>query len=249
MNKKIIIILCCAILSVSTLSACSGKQTESTLDASSYEENTEITTQYTTAVTTVAEKKSKITQNITVGYSKGQLLPGKYKIYPVKNKSASFTLIAGDFSIKEQKPIEKGTIISLENKDTVKQYNTYIIAGLNSTDKENPNPEPEEESSTYEYDNATLGELNALKRACDYINTSHFSASGLKEQLKYEGYTDEEAQYGVDNCGADWNIECYGKAKQYLNSSAFSKQGLKEQLEYEGFTESQIDYALSAVGY
>lgn len=96
---------------------------------------------------------------------------------------------------------------------------------------------------------ATLGEQNALSRAITYINYTHFSWSSLKSQLEYEGYSSSEAEYGVNNCGADWNEQAAGKARDYLNYSAFSREGLRSQLEYEGFTDSQIDYALSAVGY
>lgn len=36
----------------------------------------------------------------------------------------------------------------------------------------------------------------------DYPRSSHFSRSGLIEQLEYEGYTHAQAVYGVDKVGA-----------------------------------------------
>lgn len=98
-------------------------------------------------------------------------------------------------------------------------------------------------------DEATLGEKNALSTALGYLSYSPFSYSGLVKQLEYEGYTNKEAVYGADNCGADWNEQASLKAQEYLNYSAFSRDGLITQLEYEGFTRQQAEYGVQAVGY
>ena len=95
----------------------------------------------------------------------------------------------------------------------------------------------------------TLGEMNALRSAKSYIDLMSFSAKGLKKQLKYEGYSDSEAQYGVDNCGANWNEQAAKSAKSYIELMSFSRSGLKKQLLYEGFTESQAEYGVKAAGY
>jgi len=109
--------------------------------------------------------------------------------------------------------------------------------------------EEENADSPEETDSATLGERNAAKKAKDYLNYSSFSYSGLVEQLKFEGYTHEEAVYGVDKCGADWNEQAAKKAKDYLNYSSFSRTELIAQLEFEGFTRQQAEYGAEAVGY
>jgi len=121
--------------------------------------------------------------------------------------------------------------------------------------KEEP-VEPVEEEAVQEEpieekkpDEATLGEKNAAKKALDYLAYSAFSYSGLVEQLEYEGYTHEEAVYGVDKCGADWNEQAAKKAQDYLDYSSFSRDGLIAQLEYEGFTRQQAEYGAQAVGY
>ena len=95
---------------------------------------------------------------------------------------------------------------------------------------------------------ATKGEQNALRKAKDYLNVMSFSYSGLIDQLEYEGYTTEEATYGADNCGADWNEQAALKAESYLDIMAFSRSGLIDQLEYEGFTSAQAEYGVNAVG-
>lgn len=74
-----------------------------------------------------------------------------------------------------------------------------------------------------------------------------FSYSGLIDQLKYEGFSESEAEYGADNCGADWNEQAEKKAKEYLDFMAFSYDGLVEQLEYEGFTHSQAVHGADSV--
>lgn len=95
----------------------------------------------------------------------------------------------------------------------------------------------------------TTGQSNALKRAKSYLNYSAFSRSGLIEQLEYEEYSNADATFAVDNCGADWNEQAVKKAKQYLEYSAFSKDSLIAQLEYEGFTHEQAVYGAEQNGY
>lgn len=94
----------------------------------------------------------------------------------------------------------------------------------------------------------TTGMKNALKKAQSYLKHSAFSRQGLIEQLKYEGYTDEESIYGADFSGADWNAQSLKKAQSYLKHSAFSRQGLIEQLKYEGFTDAQSIYGTDNAG-
>lgn len=96
---------------------------------------------------------------------------------------------------------------------------------------------------------ATLGELNALRKAKDYLSIYAFSYTGLIKQLEFEGFSTEEATYGANNCGADWNEQAAKKAKDYLNIYSFSKSGLIKQLEFEGFTTEEAEYGVTAIGY
>ena len=95
----------------------------------------------------------------------------------------------------------------------------------------------------------TTGEKNALTKAKSYLRIMAFSRSRLIEQLEYEGFSNSESVYAVDNCGADWYEQAVLKAASYLKIMAFSKQGLIEQLEYEGFTHSQAVYGVEQNGY
>ena len=84
----------------------------------------------------------------------------------------------------------------------------------------------------------------ALKKAKDYLLVMAFSYQGLVDQLKYDGFSESDAKYGVDNCGANWREQALRKAKSYLSSMSFSYDGLLEQLKYEGFSESEAKYGV-----
>jgi hypothetical protein len=100
-----------------------------------------------------------------------------------------------------------------------------------------------------ESDKATLGEKNAAKSAVNYLRFTPFSYSGLVSQLEFEGYAHEEAVYGANQCGANWNEQAAKSAKHYLTLMSFSRDGLIAQLEFEGFTRQQAEYGVQAVGY
>ena len=107
--------------------------------------------------------------------------------------------------------------------------------------------EPRTEKTASE-SNETLGQQNVLKSAKSYIGYSAFSYLDLVEQLEYEGYSHEEAVYGADNCGADWNDEALESAMSYIGYSAFSYVDLVERLEYEQFTHEQAVYGADNCG-
>ncbi|WKY44431.1 Ltp family lipoprotein [Eubacteriaceae bacterium ES2] len=94
----------------------------------------------------------------------------------------------------------------------------------------------------------TTGQLNALDKANTYLGISAFSYTGLISQLEYSGFTNDEATYAADNCGANWSEQALKKAKAYLDISAFSYTGLVAQLEYDGFTNVQAGYGADNCG-
>ena len=98
-------------------------------------------------------------------------------------------------------------------------------------------------------DDLSIGQKNALRSAISYIDIMPFSASGLIEQLEYEGYSHEDAVYAVEHCGADWNEQAAKDAKSYIEMMPFSRDSLIEQLVYDGYTQEQAEYGASAVGY
>lgn len=102
---------------------------------------------------------------------------------------------------------------------------------------------------TVEVQAATRGEKNALAKAKTYLKIMAFSKKGLIKQLKFDGFTNKEAKYGVAKCGANWKKQAAKKAKEYLSIMAFSKQGLIKQLKFDGFTDAEAKYGAKKAGY
>ncbi|MDX6688287.1 MAG: colicin import rane protein [Baekduia sp.] len=92
---------------------------------------------------------------------------------------------------------------------------------------------------------ATAGQRNALTKANSYLSLTAFSKSGLKKQLKYEGFSNSDAGWAVNHVRVSWNAQAVKKAKSYLSLTSFSKSGLIDQLEYDGFTHSQAVYGVN----
>ena len=92
----------------------------------------------------------------------------------------------------------------------------------------------------------TVSQANARAEAASYLRYSNFSRSGLINQLEYEGYSTEDATYGVDAQNADWFAQAVGEADSYLRYSNFSRSGLINQLEYEGFSEAEAIHGVDA---
>lgn len=99
--------------------------------------------------------------------------------------------------------------------------------------------------------NTTLGEQNALKAANNYLSFMAFSYKGLIQQLTVgSGFTEAEAKYAADNCGADWKEQAVKCANNYLSFMSFSRSGLIQQMVVgSGFTEEEANYAADQVGY
>lgn len=116
------------------------------------------------------------------------------------------------------------------------------------TDKKETKQETTQEEQKQAEPQLTLGQKNALDKAKSYLKFSAFSYNGLIDQLKYEGFTDEECTFAVDSCGADWNEQALKKAKSYLDYTAFSYTGLIDQLKYEKFTDEQATYGANNCG-
>jgi hypothetical protein len=94
----------------------------------------------------------------------------------------------------------------------------------------------------------TASQSNARQTAADYLDYSAFSRSGLIEQLKFEGFNEADATYGVDALGVDWNEQAAKTAADYLSYSSFSRSGLVEQLVFEGFSPAEAEYGVSITG-
>lgn len=122
------------------------------------------------------------------------------------------------------------------------------VVGIPNKVSSNSDSSTTEMTSVVE-DTRTMGQRNASNRAEEYLSGQAFSAKGLYEQLMFEGYSKEDAEYAINSISVDWNEQAALKAKQYLDGQSFSRQGLIEQLEFEGFTRSQAKYGVDHAGY
>ena len=96
--------------------------------------------------------------------------------------------------------------------------------------------------------NESVSQRNARRTAADYLDYESFSRSGLIDQLKFEGFGEGDATYGVDALYVDWNEQAAKSAADYLDYESFSHSGLVDQLVFEGFTPAQAEYGVSTTG-
>lgn len=103
--------------------------------------------------------------------------------------------------------------------------------------------EEKEEKTPKEYQ-------SALKKAEIYVNDLHMSKAALYTQLVSEhgeNFTEEAAQYAVDNVKADWKENALQKAIIYQDDLAMSPNSIYDQLiseHGEQFTEEEAKYAI-----
>ncbi|WP_125770490.1 Ltp family lipoprotein [Companilactobacillus furfuricola] len=92
---------------------------------------------------------------------------------------------------------------------------------------------------------------SALKSAKTYSSFMHMSKMGIHDQLtsEYGGkFTEEAANYALENLDADYNKNALSKAKTYQDDMAMSPEAIHDQLtsEYgEKFTPEEADYAIA----
>lgn len=98
----------------------------------------------------------------------------------------------------------------------------------------------------------TVAQQNAYRTAVSYLDFTAFSRKSLADQLAYEGYSAEDAEFAIARLeaegGVDWNAQAAASAANYLEFTSFSHSGLVDQLLYEGFTAEQAEYGVSTTG-
>lgn len=100
----------------------------------------------------------------------------------------------------------------------------------------------------------TSEQINAYNSAKGYLNYTAFSRQGLIDQLVYEQYSEEAAEFAVSQIEergeVDWYEQAERSARQYLDYTSFSKQGLIDQLSSDAggkFTYEQAERAVESV--
>ncbi|WP_291582323.1 Ltp family lipoprotein [Clostridium sp. UBA6640] len=121
--------------------------------------------------------------------------------------------------------------------------NKEEISQNQKTEENVPAKEKAEEDVPREY-------KSALKKAKTYSDTMSMSKAALYGQLTSEygeKFSQEAAQYAIDNVDADWKANALKKANTYQETMSMSPSAIYDQLisEYgEKFTEEEAQYAI-----
>lgn len=171
----------------------------------------------------------------------------------VSSEKTLYTLMVG-FSDNRYEIITTEIFESLKIDKTAEQNdevsgNAQEAQGAQTSSEtpEQSQATPEEESKA-ETEKPTTEQSNALRTAENYLDTMPFSKKGLIKQLKFEGYSDEAANWAADHCGADWMKQAEKAAESYLDLMGFSRSELIKQLEFEGYTSKQAAHGADSVG-
>lgn len=84
----------------------------------------------------------------------------------------------------------------------------------------------------------------ALSSAQNFISKFSCSKDFLYKTLRFQGYTDEFALYGVENCDVDWMTQAFYRAVK-LEYYFSTRESLIKQLEYEGFSSDEASYGVN----
>ena len=138
--------------------------------------------------------------------------------------------------------------------DSSGDQNTPAVESSVSSKKEKSSSNKSEQAASNQNtsskeETVTVAQQNAIRTAEHYLSFTAFSKSGLINQLKFEGYSTEDAEYAAAHCGANWKEQAAKKAEEYLRIMGFSKSRLIEQLEFEGFPSELVLYGVEQNGY
>lgn len=154
------------------------------------------------------------------------------------------------YDVKETIPDDK--IEDINKQITTETDNKNNITDVETKDEEDDELNKEDESNPYSelepvFYNTIYGNEGAVNSAKDYLKFMAASKTKIISFLKKKGFTEEEAIYGAENCGADWYDQALRMAMSYLNVQEFTYEQLALQLMIEGFTEDEIIYVLTVI--
>lgn len=107
---------------------------------------------------------------------------------------------------------------------------------------------PDQDSDTQEPSSSgdTESQQKALDRAKEYLSNLPLSHDGMVTQLEFDGYSNADATYAADNCGANWNEQAARMANQLLTTGSYTRATMIEELKSNGFTDDQAAYGADA---
>lgn len=111
-------------------------------------------------------------------------------------------------------------------------------------------PEPAEQEPEEQEPDLTVSQQQAVQAAESYLSTlGGFSRKGLIDQLVFEDFSEEDAEFAVDYLDVDWMEQAEIAAQNYLDTvGGFSRQSLIDQLMFEGFTQEEAEHGADSVG-
>ena len=159
--------------------------------------------------------------------------------------------------IKEKLNSLESELEDLKEEDKESKLKVAVSSSLGkklheTKDEEDDELNKEDESNPYSelepvFYNTIYGNEGAVNSAKDYLKFMAASKTKIISFLKKQGFTEEEAIYGAENCGADWYDQALRMAMSYLNVQEFTYEQLALQLMIEGFTEDEIIYVLTVI--
>ncbi|KAF2783882.1 hypothetical protein SV13_07920 [Clostridium perfringens] len=148
---------------------------------------------------------------------------------------------------------EDSTVANNETISEVEQNQDKEISNNQGEEKDvlvKENEEKVEEKEEKVEEEVPKEYKSALRKAKVYSDTMNMSKEGLYDQLTSEygeKFSDEAAQYAMDNLDVNWKENALKKAKVYQETMAMSPSAIYDQLvsEYgEKFTEEEAQYAV-----
>ena len=140
-----------------------------------------------------------------------------------------------------------GTTANNNNNNTINKPTsgtTKPNSGGNSNSNNNKVDTP-----TTPAPSGTNRQRQALDAARDYLDIFDMSKKALKQQLEFDGYSNSEVQYALNNITANWSQEALDAVKDYLDIFDMSIKEIRSQLEFDGYTDNEIQYALANMNF
>ena len=140
-----------------------------------------------------ATKISKKKATLKVGQTLQLKVTGTKKKPKWTSSKKSVATVSSKGRVKAKK---KGTA-TITAKVGKKKYTCKITVKKASTGGFNDAPSTPAQTPS----GMTMGQKNALEKAKSYLRVSSFSYDGLIHQLEFNGFTKEQAEYGVTKVG------------------------------------------------
>lgn len=126
----------------------------------------------------------------------------------------------------------------------------FLVGGSGNSSTNNDTASKNDSSAeVLENDNIPNEYKSALRSAKTYSDTMHMSKQAIYNQLTsdFDKFSEDAAQYAVDNLDADYNKNALKKAESYSNTMSMSKRSIYNQLTSdagEKFTAEEAQYAI-----